>query len=243
MAADFIPTTIVGIKRLAKAISRRDAVSHTVALDNVARVAGFSNFKHASKALASERSTDGISESRWSCTLVSGATQAIVDATIVALIQTDIYKGGSVSMYANQKLSNHVDALGLPQDRFWNARNDEFSWLKPDHPIHGNPELKFWARLKNDPNAIVVQHVSDRGRFPNSGISENRKDIFGEAFVTGHSVVTGVVTETPMDAIEEFISGTEKLWFFQDDNVKRLRLYHNGKDHSIQFQKRLSTLA
>lgn len=48
---DITPTTIIGIKRLAKTLSRRDAVSHTVALDLAAQAAGFSNFKHASKAL------------------------------------------------------------------------------------------------------------------------------------------------------------------------------------------------
>lgn len=55
MTEDIIPTTIVGIKRLAKTLSRRDGVSHTVALDRAAQAAGFSNFKNASKAL--ERST------------------------------------------------------------------------------------------------------------------------------------------------------------------------------------------
>lgn len=53
MSEDIIPTTLIGIKRLAKKASRRDAVSHTVALDHVAQAAGFSNFKHASKVLGS----------------------------------------------------------------------------------------------------------------------------------------------------------------------------------------------
>lgn len=243
MAEDIIPTTVVGIKRLAKAFSRRATVSHTVALDQAARVAGYSNFKHASKALAVEGSTYDISVSRWHCTLVSGSTQASVDATIIALIQAEITKGGAVSMYANQQLSDHVGTLGLPKDRFWNARNDEFSWLESGHRIHSNPELKFWARLRDDPNAIVVQQVSARSLFPNSGISENRKDILGLSFVTGHSVITGVLAQTPADAIEEFVSGTDKLWHFLDDNIKRLRLYHDDKDCSIQFQKRLVALA
>lgn len=206
------------------------------------RILVIENAPDYASLISDEKSAHDISESGWNCTLVSGTTQESVDATIVALIQAEIAKGGSVSMYANQQLSDHVGALGLPKDRFWNARNDEFSWLKPDHPIHSNPELKFWARLRNDPKAIVVQQVSDRGRFPNSGISENRKDIFGEAFATGHSVITGVVAETPAAAIKEFISGTDKLWFFLDD-VQRLRLYHNGEEHSGQFQKRLSALA
>ncbi|NTF17133.1 hypothetical protein G6L37_01645 [Agrobacterium rubi] len=51
MTEDIIPTTIVGIKRLAKTISRRDAVSHMVACDRAARTAGFSNYRHAAKTL------------------------------------------------------------------------------------------------------------------------------------------------------------------------------------------------
>jgi hypothetical protein len=193
--------------------------------------------------ISSDKTLHDGSVNGLSCTLVSGATQDSLDATIIALIQKEIANGGSVSTYADERLSDRLDALGLPKDRFFNARNDQFSWLKEGHPIHDNPELKFWARLRDDTNAIVVQRLSDRGRFPNSSISENRKDIFGEAFATGHSVITGVVAETPTDAIEEFISGTDNLWFFMDDNIKRLRLYHNGKDHSIQFQKRLAASA
>lgn len=243
MAEDIIPTTIVGIKRLAKTFSRRGNLSHTAALDHVARIAGFSNFQHASKALALGKPAHDISESDWSCTLVSGATQKSVDATIAALIQAEIAKGGSVSVYGNQQLSDHLGALGLPKDRFWNARNDEFTWLRPDHRIHGNPELKFWARLREDPSAIVVQKLADRGRFPNSGTAENRKDILGEMFAIGYSVVTGVVAEIPADAIKEFASGSDKLWPFLDDNIKRLRHCHNGKDHSVQFQGSFSALA
>lgn len=51
MTEDIIPTTIVGIKRLAKAISRSDAVSHAVALDRAAQTSGFSNYRHAAKTL------------------------------------------------------------------------------------------------------------------------------------------------------------------------------------------------
>jgi hypothetical protein len=51
MAKDIIPTTIVGIKRLAKAIAQSDSVAHTVALDRAAQTSGFSNYRHAARTL------------------------------------------------------------------------------------------------------------------------------------------------------------------------------------------------
>lgn len=45
------PTTLVGIKRLAKSIKTRDGISHQEALSAAARSAGFQNFRHAAKQL------------------------------------------------------------------------------------------------------------------------------------------------------------------------------------------------
>ncbi|HKY21342.1 MAG TPA: hypothetical protein VJM31_08990 [Vicinamibacterales bacterium] len=46
------PTTMVGIKRLAKQFRRERGIKHTRALDEAAIQAGFSNFRHAQLALA-----------------------------------------------------------------------------------------------------------------------------------------------------------------------------------------------
>ncbi len=48
---DIRPTTLVGIKRLAKSIKTRDGISHHEALDAAARRASFQNFRHASKQI------------------------------------------------------------------------------------------------------------------------------------------------------------------------------------------------
>ena len=48
---DVQPSSIEGIKRLAKAISKRDAISHSEALDTASQVSGFGNFQHARRSL------------------------------------------------------------------------------------------------------------------------------------------------------------------------------------------------
>lgn len=48
---DVRPTTVVGIKRLAKTIKGQRSISHTEALNEAARRAGFENFRHASNRL------------------------------------------------------------------------------------------------------------------------------------------------------------------------------------------------
>ena len=49
---DIQPSSIEGIKRLAKAISKRDAISHTKALHSASQVSGFGNFQHARRSLS-----------------------------------------------------------------------------------------------------------------------------------------------------------------------------------------------
>jgi hypothetical protein len=45
------PSTMEGIKRLAKSIKREKNITHTKALDLAAQAAGFENFQHAHKTL------------------------------------------------------------------------------------------------------------------------------------------------------------------------------------------------
>ncbi|BCH19918.1 DUF5623 domain-containing protein [Mesorhizobium sp. L-2-11] len=48
---DVQPSSIEGIKRLAKAISKRDSIPHSKALDTASQVSGFGNFQHAHRSL------------------------------------------------------------------------------------------------------------------------------------------------------------------------------------------------
>lgn len=57
------PSTLDGIKRLAKSLKRERGIQHARALDEAAQAAGFQNFRHASNALATPQ-------------LVKGETQA-----------------------------------------------------------------------------------------------------------------------------------------------------------------------
>ncbi|PTU03583.1 hypothetical protein DBR45_06315 [Pseudomonas sp. HMWF031] len=50
----FIPTTLVGIKRLAKAIKREHEVPHHLALDIAAKKAGYLDYSHAQIVLSSQ---------------------------------------------------------------------------------------------------------------------------------------------------------------------------------------------
>jgi len=54
---DVQPSSIEGIKRLAKAISKRDSITHSKALDTASQASGFGNFQHAHRSL-SNRSAD-----------------------------------------------------------------------------------------------------------------------------------------------------------------------------------------
>ena len=52
---DIHPTTIVGIKRLAKALHKSEGIQHANALDLASTRAGFTNYRNALAALGSER--------------------------------------------------------------------------------------------------------------------------------------------------------------------------------------------
>lgn len=48
---DIRPTTVIGIKRLAKTLKRSQSVTHSTALDEASRRAGFENFRHAQQGM------------------------------------------------------------------------------------------------------------------------------------------------------------------------------------------------
>ncbi len=56
---DVRPSSIEGIKRLAKAISKRDSISHSKALDTASQGSGFGNFQHARRSLSDHSSEAG----------------------------------------------------------------------------------------------------------------------------------------------------------------------------------------
>lgn len=52
------PTTITGIKRLAKQIKKSEGVKHQHSLNKAVQQAGFGNYRHALKNLATETELD-----------------------------------------------------------------------------------------------------------------------------------------------------------------------------------------
>ncbi|QRM45137.1 DUF5623 domain-containing protein [Rhizobium sp. BG4] len=59
---DVTPTTIEGIKRLARDISKHDGVAHSIGLDRASSRAGFSNYQHARRSILASSTTTIASE-------------------------------------------------------------------------------------------------------------------------------------------------------------------------------------
>lgn len=53
-APDVKPSTLKGIKKLAKKIKRRDGIKHTDALEDAARAAGYTNYQAAFNELGGD---------------------------------------------------------------------------------------------------------------------------------------------------------------------------------------------
>lgn len=51
------PSSLDGIKRLAKQLSRQKGIKHHLALDEAAKLAGYQNFKHAQRSLSNDNSS------------------------------------------------------------------------------------------------------------------------------------------------------------------------------------------
>lgn len=48
------PSTVAGIKRLAKKLKKEHGIQHSEALDRAAGIAGYADFKHAKRVLGEE---------------------------------------------------------------------------------------------------------------------------------------------------------------------------------------------
>lgn len=174
-------------------------------------------------------------------TILCGPTGEGVNAALEAYIETRLAKGERMSLYADQAFSDRMAQRVRMSGTLWSARIDTFDWLGQEHPIHNNPELKFWARLRDDPDEIVIQDFADRGRFPNSEFSKNRADILAYSFECGHSAVAGMVSPSPASAIDAFANTITDAGFIRY-NIDKLRLYYGGRDHSAELQDRLRIL-
>lgn len=180
-----------------------------------------------------------LNDHKFSFTIISAPTQEKVDAGIMELVAHRAQSGRSVSIYADQSLSDKISALSDPKSELWVARNDTFPWLNKDHPIHENPELRLWARLRDDPHTVAIQNFADGCRFPRSGRSADPSDILAESFLTGHSVITGIVAPDVDAVVTTFVSSVTD-YHYRDD-LDQVRLMHNGANRSQDFRTRLHT--
>jgi hypothetical protein len=96
------PTTIVGIKRLAKALSRSGNLSHSTALDRAASAAGFSNYTHA------KRSLDGATPVEMQ--------DAPKFRTYISIPDVDERTGKAVTYVLTVDLPRPIDGFLVPKD-------------------------------------------------------------------------------------------------------------------------------
>lgn len=170
-------------------------------------------------------------------TIVSATTQAKVDAGVKAMIEHRVGLGRDVSVYADQALSDAISAPKHPRAELWIARNDPSPGYRKDHPIHESPELRFFARLRNDPDTIAIQHFAEGCRFPKFGSSPNHRDMLATSFMSGHSVITGMVVDGPEAAARLFANSVTDYQYRYD--LDKIRLVHNGVDRSQEFRTSL----
>jgi len=109
---------------------------------------------------------------KYDFTIVSASTQKEVDAEFKQLVEYRARVGERIAVYANQKLSDEITAPKDSKSALWVARNDKFTWFAPEHPIHKNAGMRFWARLRHDPDTFAIARFSDGCRFPWAGKTE-----------------------------------------------------------------------
>jgi hypothetical protein len=179
-------------------------------------------------------------DSNLTFSIVSGPTQSSVDAEFKALVERRVNNGKTISVYADQALSNQISALENMNETLWVARNDKFDWIEQDHPIHQNVELRFWARLRDDPETVAVQKFSDGLQFLRGGKPHETHDVLSEAFLTGHNVITGIVASDYETATRLFMNSM--IDYYYRDDLDKLRLVYDGVDRSREFQSALRSV-
>lgn len=180
-------------------------------------------------------STQSPSKPNWAFIVVGASSREQVDKGLLVALQRELAEGALACVYADHALSDEFAKLDMPSSRLFIARNEDFSSYPAGHPIHGNVELKLWAGIKMDPSILLLQDVSDRGKFPNSGLSENRKDLLVESFLTGHKVIVGLVASTAEAAASRFVGDIVEASSFRgalEGDVALIYLTHDGEDCS-----------
>jgi hypothetical protein len=111
------PTSIEGIKQLAKRLKRAEGVPHTVALHLASQAAGFENFKHAKRVLGSattpQRSTHVLYISvpwrdREKNTIGREVLKMLISKPLDALIKPAQYKAAHALRAMRREASDHI---------------------------------------------------------------------------------------------------------------------------------------
>ncbi|WP_044552277.1 MULTISPECIES: DUF5623 domain-containing protein [Mesorhizobium] len=116
---DIQPSSIEGIKRLAKAISKRDSISHSKALDTASQASGFGNFQHARRSLTA-------------CSAEAGSTR---QAVYISTFWRDGLTGASGRETIRVFLSTPLDELIKPSQYRYAHKLGRFRRHASDHVV------------------------------------------------------------------------------------------------------------
>ncbi|WP_292243624.1 DUF5623 domain-containing protein [Mesorhizobium sp.] len=156
---DVRPSSIEGIKRLAKAISKRDSISHSKALDTASQASGFGNFQHARRSL-SDRSAEA-----------GPARHAVYISTFWRDSQTRTFGRETIRVF----LSTPLDELIKPSQYRYAHKLGRFRRHASDHVIDEyRPDSANAALARACGAARVLQFMDITGLRPSKARVEPR---------------------------------------------------------------------
>lgn len=198
-------------------------------------------FAHASAAVATPVPTQTFPPEALqpnNLVVVSGQNQRVVDASFKALVETRAANGDRVAVLADEVLSYDIYAPGDTRGEVMLA-TELVPWLEEGHHLQKCAETRFWSRLREEPDAFAVQHFPTGCQFGRIQNPSEKYDFLAEAFMTGHSVITGVVAPDLDTVVDIFVSSVTDYYYRYD--LDKLMLVHNGVDRSQEFRARLRT--
>jgi hypothetical protein len=150
-----LPSTLSGIKRLAKAIGRQDEIPHTQALDRVAQICGYQNFHHARRALERVSANDQSLRSSFSIYLSAYWRDASTKPMTAGLETLQI------------ELPNPLLSI-LQRHQCGSARNLEAFFIEFDDHLEMRPNVDSQARAREllYRAALTLQFMEATGMRP-----------------------------------------------------------------------------
>jgi len=169
--------------------------------------------------------------------VVSGTSQRVVDAAFKVLVETRAANGDRVLVLADKALSDGIYTHDDKRGEVLLATN-LVPWLDESHHLHTRPNTRFWARVREEPDTIAVQHFTAGCQFETVRNPSEKYEFLAEAFMTGHSVITGIVAPDT-EAVANLFGSSVTDYHYRAD-LDRIMLVHDGVDRSQEFREILA---